>query len=273
MTRKLNLLGKISQNSQEGPSIWALFLIAEKMTDHFVKCYHGTTKQSVEGILASQSFFVTAKPHHWLGKGAYFFQDAPLQAWYWARKLCGHIDDGSAEPAVLMVEVNLKNCLDLLDLSTHPLLQKAYTMHTKVRASRGENESDKSPLKQDPPVISRSDGTKYHFFSGTPKTSGIPGKNILDNEIIKIASGIYKKKFGMRPSSVRAAFVEGHELYSDTYFYDRYHIQIAISERKRATFDGSPDGLCRNVQLIDSTELARGFGNARVERWPKASNS
>ena len=39
-------------------------------------------------IVKQKRFRETDKPHHWLGPGAYFYEEAPLLAWEWALRCC-----------------------------------------------------------------------------------------------------------------------------------------------------------------------------------------
>jgi hypothetical protein len=71
--------------------------------------YHGTTPQQAEQIL-TDGFKLNRNPHHWLGYGVYFFQDAPKLAFCWASTRWSQ-----SEVCVLRATIDLSHCLDLFD--------------------------------------------------------------------------------------------------------------------------------------------------------------
>jgi hypothetical protein len=72
--------------------------------------FHGTTSKLANQLVDGTPFKPSDNTDDWLGSGAYFWEYAPRQAWWWARDFKGH-----PRPAVVGAMIRLGNCFDLLD--------------------------------------------------------------------------------------------------------------------------------------------------------------
>ena len=72
--------------------------------------YHGTTAEIAERLVDGEAFAESANEDDWFGKGVYFWEYAPKQAWWWSTKF-----KSKKHPAVVGAIIRLGNCLDLLD--------------------------------------------------------------------------------------------------------------------------------------------------------------
>lgn len=88
--------------------------------DRTLVAFHGTRRTTAERLIAGHPFDLSTNDDDWLGHGIYFWEYAPQQAWWWARRRYG--DDG----AVVGALVRLGQCIDLLDPSHAALLQQAH---------------------------------------------------------------------------------------------------------------------------------------------------
>ena len=158
-----------------------------------VSGYHGTSSEAAERIMM-EGFQHSRNPYDWLGDGVYFFQDAPQRAWDWAREQHGNYG------AVVGAHILLQDCIDLLDLGWYQVMADAYDSYVRILRDSGQ------PI----PVQSR-------------------GAHRLDREIMNYMVGVLRES-GLRVACVRAAFGEGHPVYSDSAFYDRAHVQIAVRD-------------------------------------------
>jgi hypothetical protein len=71
--------------------------------------------------IVETGFNLSNNEYDWLGKGIYFWQDAPKRAWQWAQST--HPNN----PAVVKSRLKLdRSCLDLLDIGYSPLLKTMY---------------------------------------------------------------------------------------------------------------------------------------------------
>jgi len=75
-----------------------------------VVAYHGTTAYQADRLVGGYPFKPSSNTDDWLGGGIYFWEYAPKQAWWWARKF-----KNFDKPAVVGAMIRLGNCLDLLD--------------------------------------------------------------------------------------------------------------------------------------------------------------
>ena len=153
--------------------------------------YHGTRSEWAD-IIERDGFQVSKNPYDWLGDGVYFFQDAPNRASQWAHDHYG--DDG----VVLVAEIRLEHCMDLLDVSWNGVLSDTYDSYRERVRQLGYS---------------------------LPTQSG--GAHRLDREVINYTVGILGEA-GTRVDCVRAAFREGEPVYPDSALYNLAHIQIAV---------------------------------------------
>jgi hypothetical protein len=86
-----------------------------------IVAYHGTTMEVANSLVNGGEFFPSDRKSDWLGKGRYFWEYAPRQAWWWTRDLRKH-----PRPAVVGAMIRLGNCLDLLDPENVRLLRNVH---------------------------------------------------------------------------------------------------------------------------------------------------
>jgi hypothetical protein len=153
--------------------------------------YHGTSAGAAQRILSS-GFEISRNEYDWLGDGAYFFQDAPARALEWARNRFGDA------AAVVGAEIDLANCIDLLDLPWHLEVARAYPRLVAA-------------LKQ----------------SGHPLPRQTAGAHRVDRSLMNYLIDRLMDR-GITASSVRAAFAEGEPAFPGSALLNRAHVQIAV---------------------------------------------
>lgn len=211
---------------------------------YFVRGYHGTTLPRAQQIVTQGHFRISRNDYDWLGRGAYFFQDAPLRAWKWA---CHWVAPRTNEQAaVVSVDIDLQGCFDLLDIANWRFIQLAHSMLNGTRRQR-------------PPAVRSPTGQRHHIISpGSVK--GVTGNNVEDCETIRLALRIYRKSTGKIVRSVRGSFIEGQQLYTNSYFFDHSHVQIAVLH---------PTAIIRRTYLLeDSQLLSQAYMQSGLTRWP-----
>jgi hypothetical protein len=82
--------------------------------------YHGTNKRTAADLVDGKPFGPSANDDDWLGHGIYFWEYAPQQAWWWAKRRHPH------QPSVIGAMIRLGRCLDLLDPGNVPVLREAH---------------------------------------------------------------------------------------------------------------------------------------------------
>ena len=78
--------------------------------DRIVIGYHGTDEASAERLVHGEAFAESDRDNEWFGKGVYFWEHAPKQAWWWSKSV-----RKAKKPAVVGALMRLGNCFDLLD--------------------------------------------------------------------------------------------------------------------------------------------------------------
>jgi hypothetical protein len=155
--------------------------------------YHGTSAAAAQRILAS-GFEISRNEYDWLGDGAYFFQDVESRALDWARDRFG------SQAAVVGAEIDLDDCMDLLNVRWHAVIRQAYS--DLVRGLGG-----------DPQLLPR-------------QTSGA---HRLDRAVINRTVATLQER-GIAVRTVRAAFVEGEPLFAGSALWSQAHVQIAVRD-------------------------------------------
>ncbi|HEY0015642.1 MAG TPA: hypothetical protein VGC13_04965 [Longimicrobium sp.] len=153
--------------------------------------FHGTSAEAAQRIL-SAGFEISRNEYDWLGDGAYFFQDAPVRALEWARQRFG--DDA----AVIAAEIDLEDCIDLLDVPWHAQIARVYPRYL------AEGEQQGRPL---------------------PRQSA--GAHRLDRDVMNYLIDLLEEEHTV-VSGVRAAFSEGEPAFPGSALLNRSHVQIAI---------------------------------------------
>jgi hypothetical protein len=156
--------------------------------------YHGTSESAAASVLLD-GFQFSRNDYDWLGDGVYFFQDAPLRAWEWARQQHGDA------AAVIRSMVRLEDCLDLVDIAWNAYLKEAYL--AIVDAARR---------------------------TGTPLPRQTIGAHRLDRAVVNYAVGFLAER-GIVVRTVRGAFAEGNPVFPGSAILNRSHIQIAIRDQ------------------------------------------
>jgi hypothetical protein len=77
-------------------------------------------RQPADRLVDGEAFGPSTNDDDWLGHGIYFWEYAPQQAWWWAKRRYGE------HAAVVGALVRLGFCLDLLDPSNAALLRAAH---------------------------------------------------------------------------------------------------------------------------------------------------
>lgn len=155
--------------------------------------FHGTSTERAERILA-EGFEASRNDYDWLGDGVYFFQDAPGRAREWAAERFG------SDAAVIGAEIDLTDCLDLLDPRWHGSIRESFSAFLQRLREKG-----------------------------LPPPRQTTGAHRLDREVINWTVEIFEAG-GIRVRSVRAAFIEGEPLFPGSALFSHAHVQIAVRE-------------------------------------------
>jgi membrane protease subunit (stomatin/prohibitin family) len=156
--------------------------------------FHGTSVEAAQRIL-STGFEISRNEYDWLGDGAYFFQDAPARALEWALQRFG------ANAAVIGAEIDLDDCIDLLDIPWEQVILTAFDGFIGELTRAGK------PIPRQTAGAHRLD------------------RYVIDYLATRMAAD------GMLVRSVRAVFPEGKPLFPGSALLSRSHVQIAVRDR------------------------------------------
>lgn len=165
--------------------------------------YHGTSRQKAEQIVRTQQFTPSRNKHDWLGHGVYFWEYAPKQALWWARKR------HNADAAVVASMIRLGNCLDLLD----PDNARALRSFHKELADTLAKEQKELPRNRN--TMKYRDCFVLEAYYAKLKDSG--------TEIVDASRGVYVPTPGASESGDG-----GYRLWERSWLTLDSHIQICI---------------------------------------------
>lgn len=146
----------------------------------------------------------------WLGEGMYFWENNDKRAYNWAVEEARRPKSKIKTPAVLGAIISLGNCLDLLDSNNLNIVKESYDYFIDLCQKAGQE-------------IPKN---KNHHSSALINNNDKLIRN-LDCSVIQTVHLNYSSS-NKRFDSVRGMFVEGHELYTDSGFRIKDHIQIAV---------------------------------------------
>lgn len=173
----------------------------------YVFGFHGLDKEIAFEILNQKKEFKNSNnAYDWLAHGVYFWENNYERAKQYAIEDMKRSDTKIKEPFVLGAILDLGNCLDLLDQKNLDLLKIAY-------------EELKENLKSQGLVLPTNAPFNKNDFDFR--------KRELDCAVIRYAHTLAAEA-GNYFDSVRAAFIEGEEIYENAGFKIQNHIQLAI---------------------------------------------
>lgn len=220
-----------------------------------VNGFHGTTNVAADEIVANQVFIHDERDWHWLGRGVYFWQDAPLRAWDWGIQKA--LDDQRRvprnppfSPAVVTVTLDITECVDLLDIERMGVIREAWNIARSARLVQ-------LPRQIGPHEALRPETSIERF---TAWLMGIRrrryGNNCSDFHVMNAAVRLLRDR-RLPCQVVRAAFMEGSPVYPGSWFLDRSHVQVAVVDPREL-----PSVLVGPITKVPSTELEARYNAA-----------
>lgn len=188
-----------------------------------VLVFHGTTLEAAESVRENSRLVASRNSHDWLGPGAYFFQEAPFKAWKWACQKVSELNkegERRHEPAVIRLTLNLDRCFDLLDIVNWSYIKEKHSLL----------ESEGVISRQKPPVLTRWNGDRRHMFLAD-EVKGRAGANFADCKVMELLVQELRESPGWSPIMVRSAFIEGQEVYENSFFLMSIIFRFVILEK------------------------------------------
>jgi hypothetical protein len=175
--------------------------------------YHGTSAAVADSLVAGEPFTHSSGDNEWLGSGIYFWEYAPKQALWWAKRF-----KKDSQPAVVGAMIRLGNCFDLLDQKNVDALQKAKDgMVTLMKR-------DNIEIPKNERIYKNLDCAVFNYFYQQVEDDGEP-----------------------RIDTARAAYVptdNKKRIWRASWIYKDTHIQICVrsSTNILAVWHAHPDG-------------------------------
>jgi hypothetical protein len=184
-----------------------------------VIAYHGTSASVADALVEGEPFTQSISANEWLGSGSYFWEYAPKQALWWAKKFNKY-----SHPAVVGALIRLGNCLDLLDTKNVEVLQEAKDGMVKLMKRDGIEIPEKKG------IYKNLDCAVFNYFYQKIADEGEP--------VIDTARAAYV------PTDNKKRIWQASWIYKDT------HIQICVRTQTNilAVWHAHPDGRYGNTK-------------------------
>jgi hypothetical protein len=175
--------------------------------------YHGTSAKVADALVDGEPFTVSTSINEWLGSGIYFWEYAPKQAWWWAKKF-----NKASNPAVVGAMIRLGNCFDLMDAKNVEALQRAKDGMIKLMKREGVE------IPENQRIYKNLDCAVFNYFYQQVEVEGEP--------TIESARAAYV------PTESKKRIWPASWIYRDT------HIQICVRNQSNilAVWHAHPDG-------------------------------
>lgn len=196
-------------------------VLAKRGPHKRVAGYHGTTA-SAATIIQRDGFKLSENSWDWLGKGVYFFEAAPSMAWQWAVEFAERQrkKGNDSTPALLSAVLDIERCMDLLD----------DVWDEPMKAAADELEKDGVLAQQHGLRLRSAKLSRAVIVSDYEMPLKAYRNNSADCQVVNAVWG-KAKDAGFLASGIRAPFVLGKQLYSNSFFFDEGHVQISVVDR------------------------------------------
>lgn len=208
----------------------------QKLDTNLILGYHGCDRKLGEAVLCGdEDLELSTNNYDWLGPGIYFWEKNPHRAYeFICEKKKREQKHHEIDPFVIGAVFTLENCLDTMNSESLNFLRSGFELlqrlSNKYKQELPKNSTDKNSLRRnlDCAVINT-----LHYSI-----------NQLNNSDEKDGS---EKEF--RPiDSVRGLFFEGDDLYENSGFRDKTHVQIAICR---------PENCIKGIFRVDQEQFVK----------------
>ena len=193
--------------ASSAPDEWGVF----RREPGLVLGFHGCDRAVADKVLSGKGHLRPSKnKYDWLGGGIYFWESDPWRALAFARECRSnkHLTAGVVtNPYVVGAVIDLGHCFNLLSVSALQEVRGAHDYLEFVYQVLGETMPTNKGLKM--------------------------GARFLDRAVIETVHAQRKRRKIAPYDSVRAAYMEGDDLYVGAGFKSHNHIQIAVCDPTR----------------------------------------
>ncbi|MES0491267.1 MAG: hypothetical protein ABUK01_14835 [Leptospirales bacterium] len=177
--------------------------------------FHGCDQSIADTVIAKQTKLTQSEnDYDWLGHGVYFWENDPDRALEYAKYIKNSnrkVNSKIEKPAVVGAIIDPGHCLNLLEYKNLKIVEAAYhsflELYEKAHGNLDDLPKNYNPIKDEGDLLLRH----------------------LDLAVIETLHGLNEKHDDKRQyDSVRAVFLEGKELYANSGFRAKNHIQVCI---------------------------------------------
>jgi hypothetical protein len=176
----------------------------------FVLGFHGCDKTIAEKVVSGKERLKQSKnDYDWLGNGIYFWENSPARALEYAKLLHSNPTRAKTpikEPAVIGAVIDLGNCLNLLDAHAIQIVKDSYRLFRETVQKAGFDMPENKKAKDSEELLVR----------------------YLDCAVMQLVDEAARRKKIPKYDAIRAAFLEGEEIYPTAGFREKTHIQICV---------------------------------------------
>jgi hypothetical protein len=174
-----------------------------QLSTHFILGFHGCDKATGEQILAGADFKTQRNDYDWLGHGIYFWENNPERGLQFAQEKQKRLPEKIKTPFVIGAILDLKLCLDMTTQKAIEEVEKAYLL-AEIAAKINSQILPENRYGEDN-LLRERDCLVIETLHNARARHNLP---YID--------------------SVKGIFTEGGQLYANSGFFRKTHVQICI---------------------------------------------
>lgn len=173
-----------------------------KSLPNLVLGFHGCDIETYNTVLhENKNLTLSNNAHDWLGNGIYFWENSYDRALEWSQSHC------KTKPAVIGAIIELGYCLNLSDFGSTEILRIGYDL-LKLEC---ENTSTQLPINRD-----------------TKNNTDLLIRE-LDCAVIQRIHNFNRESKFESYDSIRGIFIEGKQVYENSGFMEKTHVQLCVA--------------------------------------------
>ena len=176
----------------------------------FILGFHGCDEHVAEKVLSGHERLLhSINDYDWLGHGIYFWENNPGRALEYAETIRRHpecVRNPIRRPAVIGAIIDLGNCLNLLESKSVSIVKQGYISLMEMQRKSEFAELPENKKMED----------------------GFPMLRHLDCAVMEMVHACRKAEDESEFDSVRAMFPEGENIYPNSGFLEKNHIQVCV---------------------------------------------
>jgi hypothetical protein len=174
-----------------------------QLSPHFILGFHGCDEKIGEEILLGGDFKIQRNDYDWLGHGVYFWENNPERGLQFAKEKQKHTPHSIEKPYVIGAILDLRFCLDMTTQNAIDEVELAYNFITQ----------------------------NYALQNKIMPQNKLTADLLLREMDCLVLETLHKQRALQKHQSfdsVKGIFTEGGQLYANSGFFRKTHVQICI---------------------------------------------